>query len=148
MKKIIEEFKKFIMRGNVIDLAVGVVMGNAFSKIVSSLVNDIMMPIIGIIIGGHDFSNLSITVGTAKIMYGAFIQNIINFLIIATSIFIFIKVINALTHKKEEIKEKEAKKEEVKASEEILLLREIRDSLQNKALRKTNPSAFIIYLKT
>ena len=126
MKKIIEEFKKFIMRGNVIDLAVGVVMGNAFSKIVSSLVNDIMMPIIGIIIGGHDFSNLSITVGTAKIMYGAFIQNIINFLIIATSIFIFIKVINALTHKKEE----------VKVSEEILLLREIRDSLQNKSTKK------------
>ena len=126
MKKIIEEFKKFIMRGNVIDLAVGVVMGNAFSKIVSSLVNDIMMPIIGIIIGGHDFSNLSITVGTAKIMYGAFIQNIINFLIIATSIFIFIKVINALTHKKEEIK----------VSEEILLLREIRDSLQNKSTKK------------
>lgn len=136
MKKLIEEFKKFIMRGNVIDLAVGVVMGNAFSKIVSSLVNDIMMPIIGIIIGGHDFSNLSITVGTAKIMYGAFIQNIINFLIIATSIFIFIKVINALTHKKEEIKEKEAKKEEVKVSEEILLLREIRDSLQNKSTKK------------
>ena len=136
MKKIIEEFKKFIMRGNVIDLAVGVVMGNAFSKIVSSLVNDIMMPIIGIIIGGHDFSNLSITVGTAKIMYGAFIQNIINFLIIATSIFIFIKVINALTHKKEEIKEKEAQKEEVKISEEILLLREIRDSLQNKSTKK------------
>ncbi len=136
MKKIIEEFKKFIMRGNVIDLAVGVVMGNAFSKIVSSLVNDIMMPIIGIIIGGHDFSNLSITVGTAKIMYGAFIQNIINFLIIATSIFIFIKVINALTHKKEEIKEKEAQKEEVKVSEEILLLREIRDSLQNKSTKK------------
>ena len=71
MKKLIDEFKKFIMRGNVIDLAVGVVMGNAFSKIVSSLVNDIMMPIIGIIIGGHDFSNLSITVGTAKIMYGS-----------------------------------------------------------------------------
>ena len=136
MKKLIEEFKKFIMRGNVIDLAVGVVMGNAFSKIVSSLVNDIMMPIIGIIIGGHDFSNLSITVGTAKIMYGAFIQNIINFLIIATSIFIFIKVINALTHKKEEIKEKEAQKEEVKVSEEILLLREIRDSLQNKSTKK------------
>ena len=136
MKKIIEEFKKFIMRGNVIDLAVGVVMGNAFSKIVSSLVNDIMMPIIGIIIGGHDFSNLSITVGTAKIMYGAFIQNIIDFLIIATSIFIFIKVINALTHKKEEIKEKEAQKEEVKVSEEILLLREIRDSLQSKSTKK------------
>lgn len=138
MKKLIEEFKKFIMRGNVIDLAVGVVMGNAFSKIVSSLVNDIMMPIIGVIIGGHDFSNLSITVGTAKIMYGAFIQNIIDFLIIAASIFIFIKIINALTHKKEEAKEKEAKKEEPKVSEEVLLLREIRDSLQAKKNTKKN----------
>lgn len=138
MKKLIEEFKKFIMRGNVIDLAVGVVMGNAFSKIVSSLVNDIMMPIIGVIIGGHDFSNLSITVGTAKIMYGAFIQNIIDFLIIAASIFIFIKIINALTHKKEEAKEKEAKKEEPKVSEEVLLLREIRDSLQTKKITKKN----------
>ena len=141
MKKLINEFKKFIMRGNVIDLAVGVVMGNAFSKIVSSLVNDIMMPIIGIIIGGHDFSNLSITVGTAKIMYGSFIQNIIDFLIIAASIFVFIKIINAIKHKKEETKEKEAKKEEpAKPSEEILLLREIRDSLQNKKNIKKNQS--------
>ena len=141
MKKLINEFKKFIMRGNVIDLAVGVVMGNAFSKIVSSLVNDIMMPIIGIIIGGHDFSNLSITVGTAKIMYGSFIQNIIDFLIIAASIFVFIKIINALMQKKEETKEKEAKKEEpAKPSEEILLLREIRDSLQNKKNIKKNQS--------
>ena len=128
MKKLIDEFKKFIMRGNVIDLAVGVVMGNAFSKIVSSLVNDIMMPIIGIIIGGHDFNNLSITVGSAKIMYGSFIQNIIDFLIIAASIFIFIKLINVVMHKKEEPK-KETKKE---VSEEILLLREIRDNIVKK----------------
>ncbi len=127
MKNLIAEFKKFIMRGNVVDLAVGVVMGNAFSKIVTSLVNDIMMPIIGIIIGGHDFKNLSITIGTAKIMYGSFIQNIIDFLIIATSIFIFIKLINVLMPKKEESK-KETKKE---VSEEVLLLREIRDNLKN-----------------
>lgn len=128
MKSLLQEFKKFIMRGNVIDLAVGVVMGNAFSKIVSSLVNDIMMPIIGIIIGGHDFNNLSITVGSAKIMYGSFIQNIIDFLIIAASIFIFIKLINVVMHKKEEPK-KEIKKE---VSEEILLLREIRDNIVKK----------------
>lgn len=126
MKNLIAEFKKFIMRGNVVDLAVGVVMGNAFSKIVTSLVNDIMMPIIGIIIGGHDFKNLSITIGNAKIMYGSFIQNIIDFLIIATSIFIFIKLINVLMPKKEESK-KETKKE---VSEEVLLLREIRDSIK------------------
>jgi len=126
MKELFEEFKKFIMRGNVIDLAVGVVMGSAFSSIVTSLVDDIMMPLIGIIIGGHDFSNLSITVGTAKIMYGAFIQNIIDFLIIAFCIFIFVKAINKLMHHKE----KEEAKESAKPSEEVLLLREIRDSLK------------------
>lgn len=128
MKKLIEEFKKFIMRGNVLDLAVGVVMGNAFSKIVSSLVNDIMMPFIGVIIGGHDFSNLSIKVGSASIMYGSFIQNIIDFLIIAFSIFIFIKIINTITKKKEKEDTKKDKAKEV--SEEVLLLREIRDSLK------------------
>lgn len=128
MKNLIQEFKKFIMRGNVVDLAVGVVMGNAFSKIVTSLVNDIMMPIIGVIIGGHDFKNLSITIGKAKIMYGSFIQNIIDFLIIAASIFAFIKLINVIMPKKEERK-KEAKKE---VSEEVLLLREIRDSLKEE----------------
>lgn len=128
MKNLIQEFKKFIMRGNVVDLAVGVVMGNAFSKIVTSLVNDIMMPIIGVIIGGHDFKNLSITIGKAQIMYGSFIQNIIDFLIIAASIFAFIKLINVIMPKKEEPK-KEAKKE---ISEEVLLLREIRDSLKKE----------------
>lgn len=128
MKKLIEEFKKFIMRGNVLDLAVGVVMGNAFSKIVSSLVNDIMMPFIGVIIGGHDFSNLSIKAGSASIMYGSFIQNVIDFLIIAFSIFIFIKIINTITKKKEKEDTKKDKAKEV--SEEVLLLREIRDSLK------------------
>lgn len=137
MKKIIAEFKTFIMRGNVVDLAVGVVMGSAFSKIVSSLVNDIMMPFIGVIIGGLDFTNLSINVGNAKIMYGSFIQNIIDFLIIALCIFLFVKVINRLAHKKE-VKEE---KEEVKVSEEILLLREIRDSLQPKKTTKTKKAS-------
>lgn len=137
MKKIIAEFKTFIMRGNVVDLAVGVVMGGAFSKIVSSLVNDIMMPFIGVIIGGLDFTNLSINVGNAKIMYGSFIQNIIDFLIIALCIFLFVKVINRLTYK-EEVKEA---KEEVKVSEEILLLREIRDSLQPKKTTKTKKAS-------
>lgn len=127
MKKLIEEFKKFIMRGNVLDLAVGVVMGNAFSKIVSSLVNDIMMPFIGVIIGGHDFSNLSIKVGSASIMYGSFIQNVIDFLIIAFSIFIFIKIINTITKKKEK---EDTKKDKAKEVSEEVLLREIRDSLK------------------
>ena len=131
----LEEFKTFIMRGNVLDLAVGVVMGGAFSKIVSSLVNDIMMPFLGVIIGGLDFSNLSITFRNAKIMYGSFIQNIIDFLIISFCIFMFVKVINKLTHLKElENKSEEPKK--TSPSEEILLLREIRDEL--KSQKKTS----------
>ena len=83
MKKFFQEFKVFIERGNVVDLAVGVVVGTAFSKIVTSLVDDILMPIIGAIIGGLDFSNLTIKVGDSLIRYGSFINNVINFLIIA-----------------------------------------------------------------
>ena len=94
IRKNLHEFKKFIERGNVLDLAVGVIIGGAFGKIVSSLVDDIIMPVVGVIIGGHDFSNLSIKVGNASIMYGSFIQNIIDFLIIAFCVFMFVKLIN------------------------------------------------------
>jgi large conductance mechanosensitive channel len=121
----IKEFKEFISRGNVIDLAIGVIIGSAFGKIVSSLVDDVLMPIIGICLGGLDFSNLSINVGSANIAYGMFIQNIVDFLIIAFCIFIFVKVINKIT-RKEETKEEESK------SDEVLLLEEIRDLLKNK----------------
>ena len=93
----IKEFKAFISKGNVVDLAVGVIIGGAFGKIVSSLVNDILMPIIGVLIGGVDFSNLSIKIGEAKITYGMFIQNVIDFLIIAFCVFLFVKVINKLS---------------------------------------------------
>lgn len=148
MKKILNEFKKFISKGNVVDLAVGVVVGGAFSKIVSSLVNDIIMPLIGVIIGGIDFTNLSLKVGEATINYGMFIQNIIDFLIISFCIFLVVKALNTLddmTKKKlEKIKkeEKVEKKEEEKVSEEILLLREINNSLkkQNKNAKKTKNS--------
>ena len=128
MKKFFQEFKVFIERGNVVDLAVGVVVGTAFGKIVSSLVDDILMPIIGAIIGGLDFSNLTIKVGDSLIRYGSFINNVINFLIIAFCIFILIKFINKLTKKKDKKEEKQAK---VK-SEEVLLLEEIRDLLKKK----------------
>ena len=130
MKKIISEFRTFIERGTVVDLAVGVVMGSAFSKIVTSVVDDLLMPIIGIIIGGHDFSNLSINVGSAVIKYGSLINNIINFLIISFCIFILVKFINKLTS----INKKEVKKEEkvVKKSDEVILLEEIRDELKKK----------------
>lgn len=108
MKKIINEFKTFIERGNVVDLAVGVVMGSAFSKIVTSVVDDLLMPIIGIIIGGHDFSNLSIKVGESTIRYGSLINNVINFFIIAFCIFLLVKFINKLTsiNKKKEDKKR------------------------------------------
>ena len=134
----IKEFKEFVSRGNVVDLAVGVIIGGAFSKIVSSLVNDILMPMIGTILGGIDFSNLAITIGNAKITYGMFIQNIIDFLIIAFCVFIFVKFINKLS-KIGQKKETEKKKEEEKVVEtELSILKEIRDELKaNKKTTKT-----------
>jgi len=126
---VIKEFKEFISRGNVIDLAVGVIIGGAFGKIVTSLVDDIIMPIIGIIIGGLDFSQLSVSVGEATIGYGSFIQNIVDFFIIALCIFLIIKLINSFRKKKETTKEE--LKEPVPSREELLLT-EIRDLLRNK----------------
>ena len=124
----LKEFKEFISKGNIVDMAVGVIIGSAFGKIVTSLVNDIFMPIIGVIIGGLDFSNLSIKVGNSAIMYGSFIQNVVDFLIVAFFIFVFVKIINNL------FKKEEPKKEEVKPtkSDEVLLLEEIRDLLKKK----------------
>lgn len=123
LNKSASEFKEFIMKGDVVDLAVGVIIGGAFGKIVSSLVNDVLMPIIGILIGGIDFSNLSVNIVDAKIMYGSFLQQVVDFLIISLCVFIFIKIINKLTRKKEEVKEE-------KKSEEVMLLEEIRDLLK------------------
>jgi len=95
----IKEFKAFIMRGNVMDLAVAVIIGGAFGKIVSSLVNDIIMPLVGLIIGGIDFSGLAFTLGKANVTYGNFINNIIDFIIIALVIFLMIKGIDNLKKK-------------------------------------------------
>ena len=127
MFKVFKEFKEFISRGNVLDLAVGVIIGGAFGKIVSSLVNDIIMPIIGILIGGLDFSSLTFKFKDVTLNYGLFIQNIIDFLIIALCIFMFVKVINKISNLKK--KKEEVKKEE--PSEEIILLREINKNLKN-----------------
>ena len=99
--KTIKEFKQFISRGNVMDLAIGVIIGSAFGKIVTSVVNDILMPLIGIIIGGLDFTNLSIKIKDATINYGMFIQNVIDFLIVAICIFIFIKIVSKFIKKSE-----------------------------------------------
>ena len=124
--KMVDEFKAFISRGNVVDMAVGVIIGGAFGKIVTSLVNDILMPLIGVIIGGHDFSNLSIKVGEASIAYGAFIQAVIDFLIIALCIFFMVKLFSKFK-RKEEVKEEAPVKVD---SDEVVLLKEIRDLLK------------------
>ena len=126
-KNEMSEFKKFISKGNVVDMAIGVIIGGAFGKIVTSLVNDIITPAIGIIIGGLDFSNLSIQLGDAKIVYGNFIQTVIDFLIIAICIFTVIRTF-------ERVKNRNKKEEPVleipKKSDEVLLLEEIRDLMK------------------
>jgi len=135
------EFKKFISRGNVVDLAVGVIVGGAFSKIVSSLVDNILMPTIGIIIGGQDFTTLNLKIGDSVIQYGIFLQNVLDFIIVALCIFVFVKIINKLTVNKKEEEEKKKKEEEEKKKKEeeakkkpadITLLEEIRDLLKKK----------------
>lgn len=123
-----KEFKEFISKGNVIDLAVGVVIGGAFGKIVTSLVDNIIMPLVGLVCGGVNFAGLHIKVKDAVIYYGAFLQNVVDFLIVAFCIFIFIKFINKLNRKKEKQEEKEAPKK----SDEVLLLEEIRDALKKR----------------
>lgn len=121
-----KEFKKFISRGNVMDMAVGVIIGSAFGKIVSSLVDNILMPLIGVLIGGIDFSGLTFQVKDAVISYGIFIQSILDFLIIAASIFCMMKILAKLSHKKKT----EEEKEEPKKPEDVILLEEIRDLLK------------------
>ena len=133
--KLFDEFKAFVMRGNVVDMAVGVIIGGAFGKIVTSLVNDIFMPIIGVLIGNVNFSDLQIKLGEplegaeqAAIKYGMFIQEVVNFLIIALCIFMVIKVINKLQKKKEE-----APAPAPEPTKEEVLLTEIRDALNKMA---------------
>lgn len=132
MKKFFSEFKEFALKGNMFDLAVGLIIGTAFNAVVKSIVENIFMPIVSIIIGGHDFSALAITVGeSAVIPYGAFIQSIINFLVTAFSLFVIVKSINRFK-KKEEVEDAEEMIEEKAA--DIVLLEEIRDAL--KELKK------------
>jgi large conductance mechanosensitive channel len=123
MKGFIADFKAFALRGNIMDLAVGVVIGGAFGAIVTSLVADIIMPIVGIVTGGIDFSGLAYTVGASTIAYGKFLQAAFVFAIVAWALFLVVKAMNTLK-----------KKEEAKPAvptEEVVLLREIRDSLKN-----------------
>lgn len=127
MKNFVAEFKAFAMKGNVVDLAVAVVIGAAFGKIVTSLVNNIITPLIGLAMGGVDFSGLMYTVGDAEVTYGVFLQSVVDFVIVALVIFMVIKALTSLK-KKEEAKPEEEKV--VEPPEEVQLLREIRDSLK------------------
>ncbi|MBR3177751.1 large conductance mechanosensitive channel protein MscL [Candidatus Saccharibacteria bacterium] len=146
-KGFIGEFKEFISQGSVMDLAVGMVIGAAFTSIVTSLVNDIIMPLVGLLLGGVNFSGLSIRINNffggndaAVISYGAFLQTVVNFLVVAFALFIVVKAMNRMKErakavaekvKKEEEKEekKEEKKEEDVQKQQLKLLKEIRDSL-------------------
>lgn len=136
-KGIVAEFKEFITRGNVMDMAVGIIIGVAFTAIVTSLVNDLLMPVIGVLFGGLDFSTLKYVVRAADeaagieeaaIKYGSFIQAIVNFLLIAVVIFLMVKGINKMRRKKEEPAPAPAPDPE--PSEEVKLLTEIRDALK------------------
>lgn len=129
-----KEFKEFAFKGNVLDLAVGVIIGGAFGKIVTSLVNDIFMPMIGVLLGGINFKDLKYIIVPASgaitesaILYGSFIQSIVDFLIIAVSIFLFIKLLSSMKKK-----EPAAPAAPPEASQEVLLLEEIRDLLKSK----------------
>ncbi len=124
VSKGVNEFKEFISRGNVVDMAVGVIIGGAFGKIVTSLVNDILMPLIGTLLGGLNFNSLTININDATIAYGSFIQSVVDFLIIAFCIFMMIKLF-------QKFKRKEEPSKPVK-SDETLLLEEIRDILKKK----------------
>jgi len=119
----LQEFKAFAMKGNVMDLAVGVIIGGAFGKIIASLVSDIIMPTIGIILGNINFSELSFTVGESAIKYGAFLQSVVDFLIIAFCIFFMIKQLNRFQKKKPEVQAAEP-------SSTDTLLMEIRDAVR------------------
>ena len=130
MKKISGDFKAFISRGNVVDMAVGVIIGGAFGKIVTSLVNDVLTPIIGVFLGGLNFSELSFGLKDAQINYGLFIQTVVDFLIIAACIFTMVKFFERFKKKEVPKKEEENKDEPPKKSEEVLLLEEIRDLLK------------------
>lgn len=125
-------FKKFLMRGNIVALGVGIIVGNAFNAIVNSFVNDLFMPFIGYIAGGINFTDLKLQIGNAVFAYGNFIQSIVNFLIIGSSVYLFMRLFETLFNRAEQQEEAKIKQ----PSEEVQILREIRD-----LLKKENESA-------
>ena len=124
MKAFIREFKTFLNRGNVLDLAVGVIIGGAFKSITDSLTNDILMPLLGLLVNRVSFSDLTLTLGSATIAYGSFLEAVLNFIIMAFAVFCIVKAFNRLHRKKEEAAPAP------KPSQEELLLAEIRDLLK------------------
>ena len=124
MKAFIREFKTFLNRGNVLDLAVGVIIGGAFKSIADSLTNDILMPLLGLLVNRVSFSDLTLTLGSATIAYGSFLEAVLNFIIMAFAVFCIVKAFNRLHRKKEEAAPAP------KPSKEELLLTEIRDLLK------------------
>ncbi len=132
MKKFFSEFREFAIKGNALDLAIGVIIGAAFKAIVDSLVNDIIMPLVGILMGGKDFTNLVAKVGDAEIKYGSLIQTAVNFFIVAFCLFLLVKFINRIKSDIAKNKEVEEAQEAPPAkSDEVVLLEQIRDSLNN-----------------
>jgi large conductance mechanosensitive channel len=127
----LNEFKEFAMKGNVVDLAVAVVIGAAFGRIVTSLVADIITPLIGVLLGGIDFSSLTYQVGEATLTYGVFVQAIIDFIIVAFAIFLVVKGINR-ARAADRKPEPEATETPAEPAEDIKLLREIRDAVQKR----------------
>jgi len=128
VKRIAKEFEAFVTRGNVVDLAIGIVIGAAFGKIVSSFVNDVVMPLISALFGKVDLSGMFVQIGSAKIMYGNFIQNIIDFLFIAVGVFVFIKLINRINNNAIDF----ATGKTVVKDKQLKVLQEIRDELVKK----------------
>lgn len=128
MKKFMDEFKQFIARGNVMDMAVGVIIGGAFTAITNSLINDVIMPLLGIFTGSISFSTLTLTINGAVIAYGNFIQAVLNFLVMAFVVFCMIKTLNRFHRKKEETPAEEPAPPEPSAEEKLLT--EIRDLLK------------------
>ena len=129
IKATLQEFKDFMMQGNILDMAIGIVVGNAFKAIVNSLVADIIMPLIGII-GGKTVAEWAFTVNGSVIKYGAFLQNVIDFIIIGASMFVVIKTMTVLSSIRKKKEAEEAAVEEAKKSDEVVLLEEIRDLLK------------------
>lgn len=129
MKSFIKEFKEFISNGNVMSMAIGIIIGGAFTAIVNSLVADIITPLIGMILGGINFSGISITVGSAQLMVGNFIQAVIMFVLTALVIFVMMKGLNKLAAKKKAADDAEEAAAPVEPSDEVKLLMEIRDAL-------------------